>query len=339
MVAWSIIQHLKLTKEEVLVISAGYQVPDETYQVIPSFSKIEGKGIRKVFTLNTPKSFDRYLESFIQKQDFIAYVDLMANFQKLLVTHPQCKGFHFFEEGNSAYMAKDDLTDLTWNSRKMKYRSSTFSKSWWQSVMRALRGFNLRLQSIPYHYNAYTHFENLSFYCFSENAFYNAPAEKKVILKPEADQLFIQQMAKGFALEQEVIWIDGSNSRYTGIEASYYHDSITEAISILQKKRDLNRVYVKLRPGLSSGTGIFLVEALESAGIEVQILPADINLESLFIRSNECTVIGNLTAALEYAHAFGHTVYSTYYLSKKKANTFLDRMDGFWKNMKDLSQE
>jgi hypothetical protein len=41
-------------------------------------------------------------------------------------------------------------------------------------------------------------------------------------------------------------------------------------------------------------------------------MPNDLILEAFFMQSNNCKIIGVLTAALEYAHVFGHEVYSIY---------------------------
>jgi hypothetical protein len=62
-------------------------------------------------------------------------------------------------------------------------------------------------------------------------------------------------------------------------------------------------------------------------------MPNDMIIEAFLIESNNCKVIGVLTSVLEYAHVFGHEVYSIYGLFEKQPPTFFDRMAGFWENI------
>jgi hypothetical protein len=137
-------------------------------------------------------------------------------------------------------------------------------------------------------------------------------------------------------LENEIIWIDGSNARYTRLDESYYYKAIDDALQRLQQEMELSSIYVKLRPGLKDIDNNYLVAAIKRMGWRVNVLPDDMILECLFMTSRNCIVIGNLTAALEYAHVFGHKAYSIYSLFEKQAPTFLDRMEGFWKNVKSF---
>jgi len=344
LVAYAVIEHLRLDREkEVILLSNKYKVPVEGFRVVPAFQDLHNTWLEKLRTLNVPISYDRYIEELTKGEEFIAYVDLMSYYQKILVTNKKCCHFHFIEEGNSAYMATDDLADLTWDDylggmsfRIDKYNSRTF----FQSLIRVVRGYNLRLISLPYHYMAFVNFENTLFYAFSGNAFYNAPVHKKVLVTPDENNPEIFALAKEIRLKDEVIWIDGSNSRYTGLSEDYYHRAIERAIKVLQKRGELNkgRVFVKLRPGLKNVESNFLVKALKKASLSVEVLPDDMQLEALFIVSKNCCVIGVLTAALEYAHVFGHRSYSIYGLFEEQPPTFLDRMAGFWRNVEMITE-
>lgn len=342
LVAISIIEHLQLKKDEAILISSKYKVPIEGYRVVPSFAEQCSGGVwDKLKYFNTPAHFDRFIDKITRGEQFVAYIDLMSYYQKILITHKQCRQFHFIEEGNSAYMAYDDLTDLSWPEKSIGFRNkSIFSKSLWRSFIRVLRGYNLKLISIPYHYSAFANFKDLKFYCFSINAFYNAPVDKKIPLKPASDNAEIFELAKRIVLEKEVIWIDGSNGRYTGLSEDYYNAAIDKAICSLKIKSKIkSRVYVKLRPGIKNVMENYLVSALTKQEIIVEVLPDDVILECLFMVSKNCYVLGNLTAALEYAHVFGHQSYSIYGLFEKRPPTYMDRMEGFWKNVKLLKED
>jgi hypothetical protein len=333
-VAYATIEHLKLKPTDVILISSRYKVPVEGFHVYPSFQEKYSSIWQKLKTFNVPVNYDRYIDEMTGGEPFVAYVDLMSYYQRIVATHRNCTQFHFLEEGNSAYQAVDDLTDITWHERSRPYRSRGVD---WKSLMRVLRGYNLRLLAMPYIYSAYVNMDNIRFYSFSKNAFYNAPEHKKVLVKPDPNQQTIADLAGNVALSNEVVWIDGSNARYTGLSEDYYYDAIQKAIDKLKEKGVIKeKVYVKLRPGIKDYTQNKLVKLLKENELEVEALPGDMILECFFMRSSNCHVIGTLTAALEYAHVFGHKAYSVYGLFEKQPPTFFDRMTGFWENIENL---
>jgi len=336
LVAYATIKHLNLNKEDVLIISSNYTVPLDDFKVVPSFTEARNSTlVQKLRYFNVPKSFDNYLNTYLKGVKFTAYVDLMSYFQKILVTHNQCQEFHFIEEGNSAYQTNDDLEDITWHERQHAWRSSGVLD--FKSIIRIFRGYNLRLLSLPYIYSAYAYMEDTKFFSFSNNAFYNTNPHKRVLVKPSVGDVNIKKLAGGHFLNEATIWLDGSNGRYTGLEESYYYDAIKKAIPLMKEKGIIqDKVYVKLRPGIKDISTNTLVSILRSKGINVDVIPNDLILEAFFMQSNNCNVIGVLTAALEYAHVFGHKAYSIYGLFEKQPPTFFDRMTGFWENIENL---
>lgn len=336
LIAYSTIKHLNIKNKDVLILSSLYNVPIKDFEVIKSFGETNNKNfLQKLKNFNIPKSFDKYLDEYLNGQNFIAYVDLMSYYQKILITHNKCNGFHFIEEGNSAYQVEDDLTDITWHERRDKWRGSGIFD--FKSIFRVIRGYNLRLISLPYIYSAYAFMKNTKFYAFSNNAFYNVSPNKRILVKPPKNDPHINQLAGGHALHNACIWLDGSNARYTGLDESYYHNAIEKAIPILKEKGVIkDKVYAKLRPGIKDLSNNKLVSILRANKVEVEVMPNDLILEAFFMQSSHCRVIGVLTAALEYAHVFGHKVYSIYGLFEKQPPTFFDRMTGFWKNVEQI---
>lgn len=336
LVAYSTIHHLGLKGEDVILLSSNYKVKVGGFRVEKAYQTKFIKWYHKLSHINAPNSHDTYITRLTAGEPFVAYVDLMSYYQKILITHPLCKGFNFIEEGNGAYQAYDDLTDLTWPERSLSFRINHYGESsFYKTISRVFRGYNLRLLSIPYHYMAFVNFPDVRFFCFSNNSYYHAPQNKKVLLRPKANQ-DLEEMALGVKLSQEVIWIDGSNGRYTRLEESYYYEAVDKAIKLLMAKGIINKkVFVKLRPKENEEKN-YLIQALKRADLQVEVLPGYLVLEALFVVSDSCTIVGNLSAALEYAHSFGHKVYSIYSLFSKRPPTFFDRMEGFWKNVESL---
>ena len=336
LVTYATIKHLNLNPKDVIIISQKYKVPISGYKVIADFHSAQNNSLLKQLkNFNVPRAFDKYINKYLNGKEFIAYVDLMSYYQKILVTHQKCKKFHFIEEGNSAYQANDDLNDIVWHERKENWRS----KGWkdFKSIARVLRGYNLKLLSLPYIYSAYAFMESTRFYAFSKNAFYNLAPEKRILLQPSKNDKNIELLAGGHFLNNATIWLDGSNARYTGLDESYYYDAIEKAIPILKQKGVIkDTVYAKLRPGIKDLSSNKLVSILKANGLKVEVMPNDLILEAFFMQSSNCKIIGVLTAALEYAHVFGHEVYSIYGLFEKQPPTFFDRMTGFWENVEKL---
>ena len=336
LVAYATIKHLDLPKSDIIIISSKYKVPIKDYKVIPSFYEARNNTrLKRLKYFNVPKAFDNYLNIFLERQEFIAYVDLMSYYQKILITHKKCKSFNFIEEGNSAYQATDDLEDINWDERSESWR---INKSFdFKSLSRVLRGYNLRILGLPYIYSAYANMKDTMFYAFSKNAFYNVSPEKRILLKPSKNDKNIAILAGGHYLNDATIWLDGSNGKFTGLEESYYYDAIKKAIPLLKEKGIIkDKVYAKLRPGIKDISTNKLVSILRENDLDVEVMPNDLILEAFFIQSNNCKIIGVLTSALEYAHVFGHEAYSIYGLFEKQPPTFFDRMTGFWQNIENL---
>lgn len=339
LVSYAVIVHFKLKRQDVILLTrSNYKPPVEGFIVKKDLAELENSFISKLRNMNFPHAYDKYIKSICEGDNYTAYVDLMSYYQKILVTNSACKAFHFIEEGNSTYQTTDDLTDLTWSERSDNYRfSGAFSASRLKAIVRVLRGYSLRLLSIPYHYQAYANFINLNYYCLSDNAFYNAPQAKKVILNIDSDSSDIKKMSASESLNNELIWIDGSAASFTNLPQNVYYEAIDKAVKKLIIDGKLpQHVYVKLRPGIKDSDDNYLVLCLKKNNRNVTLLPDQTVLEALFIVSSNCTVVGNLSTALEYAHVFGHKAYSIYSLFEKQPPTFFDRMDGFWKNVEKL---
>jgi hypothetical protein len=181
--------------------------------------------------------------------------------------------------------------------------------------------------------------QNIKFFSFSKNAFFNVLANKRVLLQPSIEDVNIKKMAGGHFIKDATIWIDGSNGNFTGLKESYYYDAIKKAIPLLKDKGIIkDKVYAKLRPGIKNISNNKLVSILRENDIEVEVMQNDMIIEAFFMQSNNCNVIGVLTAALEYAHVFGHEAYSIYGLFEKQPPTFFDRMTGFWENIEKLKE-
>ena len=330
--AHMVVVNMKLDLEDVIILTNRYKVPIDKYSVYQFSSNIENGWFKKLTRLNVTNRLDKYLSGLSNGDEFIAYVDLMSYHQKVLITHPKCMGFNFIEEGNSSYRDKDNLDDLTWDKRNQSYRiRKGFSslQDIYKSLKWSVRGYNPRLLSVPYSYTSYRDFENVRFFCFSELAYPTISSEKKVVLNISSSDEIIK-LAGNISLKDSFVWVDGSNSRFTGLPEEVYHRAIDKAIDKFGNTLFEKPVFVKLRPGLEDYQSNYLYSKLQSVGVSVQVLPNNLILECVFINSVDCIVVGNLSSALFYAQIFGHKAYSLYALFEQRVPTYFDHLPGYW---------
>ena len=338
LISWAVIENLNLPEKDVLLLTHNYNPPLEKYKTLESIDSYEGKSIfRKLFQLNYPKSFDASLYQTIGNEPFKAYVDMMHPRQMMLATNENCHSFCFIEEGNASYTDEDDLDSVTWREREAPWRMSYSRKSIFKALTRISRGYSLKLLSMPYHFRAYSHFKNIKYYCFSSSAFPKIPVEKKEVVTPHTVSPDLDKMSAGYELNNEFIWIDGSNSRFTGLPEEVYHNAIDKAIEKLKHQlNNQDQINVKLRPGLKDPENNYLVSRLEKEGYAVNIMEDNMVIEAVLLKSEDCTVIGNLSSVLFYAAIFGHKAYSLYGLFEKKVFTYFDQMPGYWEKVEKL---
>lgn len=335
--AHAVVQNLKLDIEEVIILTKNYIVPLPDYKTYPTFSCAQSNFFKKVLNSNLPRFADKFLNTICKGDDFVAYIDLMSYDQRILVTNPRCKRFNFIEEGNSSYRDKDTLQDLIWDKRKFPLRSSNRIASMIKSVTWAYRGYTQSLLALPYSFSSYHDFQDTTFFGFSEMAYPQIPQHKKYVLHLEKNEE-LNRLAGNVSLKYDIIWVDGSNSRYTGLPESAYHDAIDRAIKLLHDELASKRVFVKFRPGLLNPHDQYLYKALQKNDFQVHVLSDELILECIFLNSYNCLVVGNLSSALFYAGIFGHRVYSLYSLFEKQPPTIFDQMPGYWKVVKRLTE-
>ena len=100
LLAVCIIKKNSLRENDILIFSSGYKPPNKLPYVKKSFSSLNKSTIKKIFEWNTPVEHDKYINSFLGKnENFIAYIDLMNMHQRILITNKKCTEFHLWRRG------------------------------------------------------------------------------------------------------------------------------------------------------------------------------------------------------------------------------------------------
>ena len=338
LISHAVIEHLKLDIKDVIILSNRYKLPIEKYNHLPFFANLKHTILQKLKYINTPLWEDRYLTGLLEGEEFVAYVDLMSYHQRVFITHPHCRRFHFIEEGNASYRDNDSLDDLTWDKRQQPYRLRGFGQILKEIVSAAkwaARGYSHKLLSIPYSYNNFNFYEGVQFFGFSELAHPAIHPSKKVVI-PLKQSKELKIMAGNIQLSDCLIWLDGSGKAFTHLSDEIYNRAIDRGIEKLYQELTSKPVYVKLRPGIDDYNNNYLYKALKEKGLNVSVMPNDLIIECVFANSSNCTVVGNLSSALFYASIFGHKSYSIYSLFEQNVPTVFDQMSGFWSKVERL---
>ncbi len=326
--AYCIILQEKLHEEDVVIISAGYTPPIIIGNSVSAYQDQETSLWKKIKNYNLAKSLDRYIDGVTNGQEFIAYIELMHAYQRILITHRNCIEFHFMEEGTATYLRPDNLEFITNGAKQVGFRNKDFS-DFSISLIRVLRGSNIRLLSLPYHPQAYTYFENIKFFTFSVDGYPGIIDSKRVLLSPEKlDSSKIRELTNSIDINGEHIWIEESYPWVYGVSDINYINGI-QSMSHILKKAGVENVYLKLRPSSKTENSL-LYRTLMQCGFTVNIIQNEIIVEAIFLYSNNLKVIGLVSSLLYYSTLWNHKALSFLNLIKDRPDTVFDNLDIYW---------
>jgi hypothetical protein len=325
--ALSIARQEKLNQEDVVVISSNYTLPIPFGQVVPAFSEINRSWWAKFASFNVGKAFDFYVKGIIGTSKFTAYVDIMHTYQKLLVTHENCKAFHFFEEGTDSYMLPQSLEDFTRTAVSDQFRNRRYSNTL-REVLRTLRGYTSALHSLPYHTQSYQYEKTRRYYCLSNHCYPEVNSEQKIQVKPNFNKDELNILSSSIQLNNAVIVVEETYPNKYGLTDEEYKRILGLAFKKLVIAKDNSEIYLKLRPA-KKDLDSRLTRLLDELGFKFNIIPNNTLAEGLFINSQNLKVVGFVSSLLMYASIFGHNGYSMIHLMKNKQRTRFDSINGF----------
>ena len=332
--ACAVIFQEKLAHEDVIIINDGYKVPFKIGTIVDSYQQQE-KGIwRKIKNFNLVKAYDQYIKELTHGQQFIAYIDLMHAYQRLLITHPNCVKFNFIEEGTASYVVPDNLLFITNGANQVTFRNKN-NKQLAISLFRVMRGVNIRVLSLPFNPQSYAGINEVKFYTFSEHGFPGIEREKKIILNPhEIDPTIWSNSDYYTQIKDEVIWIEESFPRVYKVAEENYETAILKTIAHL-KQKGITKILVKLRPK-SKASNSYLIDILKKNNIKVEVMPDTIIAEWLFIQAKNLQVIGIVSSLLFYASIFGQQSWSFFEDIKEKPDNPFEKMKFYWDEVNHL---
>lgn len=331
LMAYALINQKKILETDAIILSSGYTPSIELKSIKNNFQDINKSFLKKIKTWNSPLAFDRYIETLTNGEDFIAYIDLMAMYQRILVTNPKCMSFNFIEEGSASYVQPKNLDQITHAFRRMPYRYKTI-KDFSLAVKYILRGYSIRLLGMSYLPESYASFKYTHYYCLSEDAFPQVERNKKTIINLASNLPSFEGVSINLSLTNEFIWIEDSFTQAYKMSDKAYKEAILSTIFHLKETYSIQKIYLKLRPRQTKERSL-VYKYLNQEKLDIEIIMNEVIIEILLANSKECTVVGNVSSVLFYATLLGHKSISMFNKLKNKPKTAFDDFNVFWKNI------
>lgn len=333
--AINIIYQEKIPLSEVIIITDNYKVPIEIGLIVSSYQNLENSIWDKIKKTNIVKEYDNYITKITDGEEFIAYIDLMHAYQRIIITHSRCLSFNFMEEGTASYVIPNNLYLITHGFNNISFRNTNL-KQVYHSLIRVLRGTNMRLISLPFQPQAYSFMPNIKYYTFSEFGYPGVISKNKMILDiSNIDNSFLNNFTIDLKFDNSFIWVEETFPEYYGVTDQDYYEAIMQVVEFLRKKA-ISEVFLKLRPNRKIKNS-FLYDVLNKSDLIITLIPDHVVLEVIFIKAKNITVIGIVSSLLFYGTIFGQKSYSFYDLLKNKPQNPFDFMKFYWTAVNKIS--
>lgn len=329
----SIVRHEELPLNDVIIITSNYKLPIQFGTVVESFSEQNRSLSDKVKSINAVKSFDKYINQITKDEIYTAFIDIMHNYQKLLVTNQRCKLFHFFEEGTDSYMNALTLEDFTRTAVTTNFRNYGFQNVT-REIIRSIRGFTSPLHSLPYHSQSYQYDLQHKYYCLSDYCYPGVDSSQRIKISPEFTQQEISILSADYSKNNCVILIEETYPNIYSISDLEYKKIIQIAFDELKINKN-EVIFIKLRPSKAQIKSR-LIELLDELAVNYEILPNEILAEGFFLSSQNLRVVGFVSSLLFYATILGHKAYSFMNLLENRPKTRFDTINGFQQLVKNI---
>lgn len=335
-----VIENLELKEDKIIIISNNYTPPINLYQQYENFQNINSSIFQKLSKFNVPKHFDAYISDITNNESFIAYIDLMHNWQRLLVTHKKCKSFNFIEEGTASYSVATTMDAVTHINMNGAYRLNNrqIIKESLRGAMQLLKGYPRRILQMPYYYGTYADVDDVFYYGLHKSTFPGVKQNKKINLQIGSNTTKMKELAGPQVLNDSVLWVEDSYYRWFNIPIENYEGVIEKSIQLLPDNILSKNHYIKLRPSQKKeNSAIFKV--LKKHTNSIYVLSDNIIVESLLIISKNLVVIGNVSSVLFYASILNHKSFSMFKLFQNRPDTAFETLEIYWRFVNQLSDK
>jgi hypothetical protein len=283
---------------------------------------------------NIAARIDRFINAITGNQEFIGYIPALYLFSKALITNPNCSSFNFIEEGLLNYYKEETLSNLSAINSKDSWRSSlrNNTKRVLFEMYMVLRGYNFKLQSLPFSYSCFNSFQNVFFYGLTDKSFPLINVEKRIIVPFEKKSSVTISTQTDISISNSFIWIGDAGVVQHGFSERLYLEGIENGCINFLKSKFKSEIIIKFHREESESLREKIKNLFTVKGISFQIIPDSVIMEVLLFDAANVLLIGIYSSLLYYATLLGHRSYSIYeFVQKEYSRTLLNRdFNFFW---------
>lgn len=302
--ALGVISKEGLSNEDVRIYSTFFTVSDPLPVEIldlPAF-KDALLGLRLGRWLDLAKTTEQQIQRFIGNDQFTAYIPSAPFPCNILITHRQCVGFHFIEEGASSYYPSITLDEMC----------KILPSSPWRlgGIQRAKDAFNVCrtggsvVNKIPYTYDSFINCAGVRYYGFFEPAFANVRQRDRVI------RLSFEEIIRHFKLpivkRSNEILILGTCNDGNYFSVDKYIEQLKKALDYCLTTGKARDLAIKFHPRESEEMKNRTKSLLKQCGCRYKELPPDYMVELMLAVSEDMTILGTASTLNLYAGMMGH---------------------------------
>lgn len=276
-----------LLSEDVIIISDVYKQTTPVKCYFVDFSATLKNIVTHPFKRLRPVRYvDNIITQLCKDDIYIAYVSALFNFQRIVVTHPLCRDFHFIEEGLSVYYKEIPAYLSIAQTNEFRPWRNVGLKALFSDIFMLLKGYNAKMQALPFLYNAYFNTINKKFYGFNKDSFYGVKHPELIDIKQLSDAF---AFTKTYNIDNTHIWLGTSVVKAYRYPLKYYISAIENGCIRNIKKRDIDHIHIKFHPSECEISRNATLDIFHRNGITTAIIPDEIILEmELLTAVNVC---------------------------------------------------
>ncbi|MGI8952514.1 MAG: hypothetical protein ACR2FN_13130 [Chitinophagaceae bacterium] len=344
----AVIKEQRLSKEDAVIIFIEFEKltqKNEQYTGVSLNEFFTNKTFLKKFYnyfryFNISTRIDKLVDSTIKQEKFIAYIPVLLLASKALITHPNCCTFNFIEEGLANYYREETLNSLAAINSRDPWRSSVFKnmKTIFNEMYLVLRGYNFKLQALPFSYSCYNSFNNVKFFGLSQNSFPLIDERKKIVVSFEKKDFVSIKQPHDFILDNKIIWIGDGGVFHHGFSEALYLQGIKKGCIDFIKEKKQRNIFIKFHRDEPGYLRKKVQKLFEDNEISFEVIPDSVIMELLLFDAKNVMLIGVYSSLLYYASIMGHQSFSVYEFLKKEYSKIIASRDFnfYWNKVKRI---
>ena len=294
----SIISEEKLDEKECLFV---YQGEDLGFpRIIESISLKE----YRLKSFGYVNRVDKIIASFTHNEFFKLYVCSINKFASILMSHKNCVGFNFFEDGTASYLASYSINFFLKEYPNVPQRVRGFKDFY--RLFRLYLGNLLNMYPIqffryPLDYIPYVNVNDVVFYCTNQYTFPLANNRKIMSVGGE----YIKLLPCKYELSNEVVWVSSGMFDFCPQDIPAIASVIKSYFRAIKDTIPNNRIFIKFHQRESEISKLTIRNLFTELGMGIIEIDGATIMEIEILHSKNITMYGDITSLLLYNAMWG----------------------------------